>query len=69
MTPPSAQVEDGLEHEEELAALQRTVEIHVELHAVGDRVAHFGLEHDETVLAAGLGAIERDVGVAQELTG
>ena len=67
--PASTQFEDRLEDEGELAAVQCAAEVHVELHAFGDRVAHLRREHDETVLAVGLGAVQRDVGVAQELAG
>ena len=62
-----AEVEGGLVDEEELAFGERLAQVHLELHAVLHGVLHPALEHDEAVLAVPLGAVHRDVRVAQEL--
>ena len=64
-----AQAERRLVGEEELVLLERFAQVHVQFHAVGNRVLHPGLEHGVAVLAVPLGAVHRDVRVAQQLLG
>ena len=62
-----AERERGLVGEEELLLLDRLAEIHVELHAALDVVLHLALEHRVAVLSVPLGAVHRDVRVAQQI--
>ncbi len=64
-----AKVERGLVDDEELIFGERVAQVHLELHLALDGVVHPGLEHHVAVLALPLGAVHRDVGVAQELFG
>ena len=65
----SPQVERRLVGEQELLVRERFAQVHLEFHAVLDRVLHAGLEHDVAILAVPLGPVHRDVGVAQQLLG
>ena len=64
-----AQVERRLVDEEQLLALERLDEVHLEPEAVLRRRLHAGFEHHAAVLAGGLGDVQRDVGIGQELLG
>ena len=61
------QVERRLVEQEELVALERAAQLHLQLHAALHAVVHARLEHHVAVLAVPLGAVHRDVGVAQEV--
>jgi hypothetical protein len=64
-----AEVDRGLIGEEELVLLERFAQVHLKFHAVLEGVLHAGLKHDVAILTVPLGAVHRDVGVAQELLG
>ena len=64
-----AEVDRGLIGEEELVLFERFAQVHLEFHAVLDRVLHAGLEYDVAILAVPLGPVHRDVRVAQQLLG
>ena len=59
-------VESRLVGQEELPALERRAEIHLELHALLDHVLHSGLVHRVAVATVPLRAVHRDVGVPQQ---
>ena len=61
------ELEDRLVHEEELVALERAAQVELELEPVFDRGLHLALERDVAVAARGLGLVQRDVGVAQQV--
>ncbi len=61
------EVHDRLVLDEQLALLQRALELVLEVVAADDRVAHLRGEDGEAALAALLGLVHGDVGVAQQL--
>ena len=67
--PHVAEVECGLVGEEELVLLQGFAEVHLQFHAVLHGLLHARLEHRVAILAVPLGAVHRDVGLAQQLLG
>ena len=64
-----AQGNSGLIGEEELVVLERFAQVHLEFHAVLEGVLHAGLKHHVAILTVPLGAVHRNVGIAQELLG
>jgi hypothetical protein len=62
-------VHDRLVLDHEVALLDGLRELFLEIVAADDRVAHLGREDGEAPLAALLGLVHGDVGVAQELVG
>ena len=63
------QVDDRLVLEEELAALERAVDVVLEAQPLAQLLLHARLEHDVAPLAGGFRVVHRDVGVAQQLLG
>ncbi len=63
------EVDGGLVEQEELISGKGTVEINVETAVIIDRFQHRRREDGETVLPGCFGAVERDVGIAQQLFG
>ena len=63
------EIDDRLVLDDELALLDRALELGLEAVAADDRVAHRGREDREAALAALLGVVHGDVGVAQQLLG
>ena len=66
---PVDEVDDRLVLDDELALLDRALELGLEAVAADDRVAHRGREDREAALAALLGLVHGHVGVAQQLLG
>ena len=66
---PLRQVDDRLELEEELVALERAIDVLLEAQPLAQLLLHARLEHDEARLAGCLRVVHRDVGVAQQLLG
>ena len=63
------QVVDRLVDEHQLVALDRPLQVHLEVQALDDRRVHLGLEDRVAALAARLGAVHRQVGVAKQRLG
>ena len=63
------EVDDRLVLEEELAALERQVDVLLEAQPLAQLLLHARLEHHEARLAGRLRVVHRDVGVAQQLLG
>ncbi len=63
------QVDDRLELEEELVALERAADVLLEPQALAQFLLHLRLEHDEAALAGRLGVVHGNVGVSQQLLG
>ena len=61
--------DDGLEHQREVAGLERSDEVGLELQAFHGGRSHIGVVHGPPRLARRLGPVHRDVGVAQERRG
>ena len=55
--------------EDELVALDRAAEIDLELEPLDEVDVHLGVVALEAALAGGLGAVHREVGVAEQLVG
>jgi len=66
---PALELDHGLVHEAQLVALERVAQIGLELDARQQRGAHRGLVRRGAVAARLLGAVHREVGVAQQLVG
>ncbi len=66
---PLVQLDDRLVVQDELAVLQRALQVGLQLQALQGRVVHRGLEDLVATLALLLGHVHRDVGVAQQLLG
>ena len=71
-TPVSAaggQAEGGLVEEEELAGLDRLIEIHFEPAVIVDSRLHRGNEGLSPLLSRRLGSVHRNIGVTQQVVG
>ena len=65
----AGQVEDRLVHQEVLLGHQGFAQVHLQEEAILHHRVHLRPEHDEAVLAGGLGPVERDIGIAEQLGG
>ena len=63
------QVERRLVEQEELAGVERVLEVDLECEPVLRCCPHPGLEHDPAVLARALGFVQREVGIAEKVIG
>ena len=63
------EINSGLIHQEELAGFQSAVQSDIEMSVIIRVVLHRGGERHGTLLSGGLGLVERDVGVSQQLFG
>ena len=69
VTEPVAQAEDRLVGEHSSSRSTRPLQVDLELQALDDRRVHLGLEDRVAALAAALGPVHRQVGVAQQRLG
>ena len=66
---PDSQLVDRLVVHDELAALGRAAQVRFEVEPFDGGEVHLAREHAAAVLAAGLGRVHREVGVAEHLVG
>ena len=59
--------DDRLEHQAQLSAVDRVLQLGAELVTRADRGMHAGVEHGEAGLSVRLGHVHRDVGIADDL--